>query len=756
MIVPDNILNDSANRAPKAVSPQSGDGALRAGVNLSTARRANDNGAPKEAESTDTSKKAEAPKSATLTLTPPEQQTETVNRDRLIAFTETGFTFGNVEYERILGTNDLVDENWLERAKVAAQPVCRLEMQNGKATGVMISPDLLLTNWHVFKELDDARGCLAQFNYRLDYSGRNFERYFDFQLEPDRYFISDRQLDYAIVAVSRISADSAVSLARFGYHRLNPVPNKLNPEEWITIIQHPSGGPRQFALRENRLVDKQDKFLWYQSDTAPGSSGAPAFNDQFQMIALHHSGVPKKVGNKFVLRDGTPVDSIEGRQDSEIEWIANEGLRVSALCDAIRQFAKHTLIDELIQIMDGNIKGDVMTESLKNKSPNGQGNTATGELPHDTPIKPQPELTVPIKSASTGTQTPEVILPVRIVVSVETAWGAPQPQAQPGNQPSYRLQTGTDSEPFGVEKMVEPQHDTKYKNRKGYDENFLDVTVPLPVVKKTSLVSKMDTDEYVIPYEHFSIVMNKKRRLAMFTASNLDASIKMRQPNGDKPSRKELTGLGKNDQEKWYTDPRIPQDHQLPDVFYNKDRSAFDKGHIVRREDVCWGSSLQQIIRANGDTFHTTNCSPQVANYNRSNLDGVWGKLENYVAEQNKSERLSLFAGPVLKDDDREFKGVTERGEIEVQIPQSFWKLVLSSDGGKLMAYAFVLEQDLSNTPFEFDVSPEWAPYLVSTKQLETLFDGFELPKAVHDADQFESDSANELLHRTSIRKRRK
>ncbi|RTL42354.1 MAG: hypothetical protein EKK48_10190 [Candidatus Melainabacteria bacterium] len=753
MIVPEDILNDTANRAPKSLAAHLPDRALVAGATLSSIRRGGDNGATKEDEIAQTA----SSKTATLTLPLSSQPPDKATKDRLGAFVETGFTFGKVEYERILGTNDLVDENWLDRAKMAAQPVCRLDLQNGKATGVMISPNLLLTNWHVFNDAIDAEGCLAQFNYRLDYSGRNFEQYYDFVLDPKRYFVSNKVLDFAIVAVSTKSTDSAASLSRYGYHRLNPVPNKLSPEEWITIIQHPSGGPRQFALRENRLIEKQDNFLWYQSDTAPGSSGAPAFNDQFQMIALHHSGVPKKVGDKYVLRDGSQVDSIEGRQESEIEWIANEGLRVSSLCDAIRQLKKDVLIDELIQIIDGTIKGDVMAESLQNKSSNGQGNQETKVQEREITTTIQPAVSTAAQPGRYGSQTPEIVVPVRIVVSIETAppWGPTLTYLS--NQPSGAPTVSrADAELFGVEKMVEPQHDTKYSNRKGYDEDFLDVNVPLPVVKKTSLVSKMDNDEYVIPYEHFSVVMNKKRRLAMFTASNLDASVKMRQPNGDKPSRKELTGLGKNDQEKWYTDPRIPQDHQLPDVFYNKDRSAFDKGHIVRREDVCWGTGIQQIIRANGDTFHTTNCSPQVANYNRSNLDGIWGKLENYVAEQNKAERLSLFAGPVLKDDDQVFHGVTDRGDIEVQIPQSFWKLVISAEDGQLKAYAFVLEQDLSSTPFEFDVTPEWAPYLVSTKQLEALLDGFELPRAIHAADQFESDSASELLHRTPIRKRRK
>ena len=32
----------------------------------------------------------------------------------------------------------------------------------------------------------------------------------------------------------------------------------------------------------------------YKSDTAPGSSGSPVFNNEWQLIALHSAGVAKK------------------------------------------------------------------------------------------------------------------------------------------------------------------------------------------------------------------------------------------------------------------------------------------------------------------------------------------------------------------------------------------------------------------------------------------------------------------------------
>jgi endonuclease G len=69
----------------------------------------------------------------------------------------------------------------------------------------------------------------------------------------------------------------------------------VSPGEYLTIIQHPSGGDKQIALRENQLLKIDTHTLWYRTDTSPGSSGSPVFNDVWQVVALHHSGVPKKM-----------------------------------------------------------------------------------------------------------------------------------------------------------------------------------------------------------------------------------------------------------------------------------------------------------------------------------------------------------------------------------------------------------------------------------------------------------------------------
>jgi len=77
-----------------------------------------------------------------------------------------------------MGTNDLVDEFYLERALLAALPVCRIGIRDatgherGSATGFMISPRLMITNHHVFASAKEAEPSIAEFNYRYNVAGR--------------------------------------------------------------------------------------------------------------------------------------------------------------------------------------------------------------------------------------------------------------------------------------------------------------------------------------------------------------------------------------------------------------------------------------------------------------------------------------------------------------------------------------------------------------------------------------------------------
>jgi endonuclease G len=314
--------------------------------------------------------------------------------------------------------------------------------------------------------------------------------------------------------------------------------------------------------------------------------------------------------------------------------------------------------------------------------------------------------------------------------------------------PAWRSTPNSEGVPT-LEKMRTPLIARDLDSRAGYKPDFLglkegDVPVPELTKRGQDIVSLLSGGSEVIKYHKFSIVLHRKRRLALYTAANVDWRAQYRLIQGRKPTRRQLTGLGEHDIEKWTTDPRVDPEHQLPDVFYTKDGGAFDKGHLVRRDDVVWGKTFEDMQKANGDTYHTTNCSPQVKSFNQSAQgDDNWGDLELLVQGQTKSERAILFSGPVLSDDDKVFVGRDDGGgEIRLAIPGRFWKIVVVKQGNDAGAYAFMLEQDLSRVRLveEFAVPTAWRQYMVAVRDIETAIGGLLDMKWLIEHDRRKSD----------------
>ena len=200
-----------------------------------------------------------------------------------------------LEQEALLGTNDLVELNFLERCLLVRQAIGRVKVvrpgERGWATGFLVAPGLLLTNHHVFPTAESVGSSQVTFDYWLDVSGQQPADLDEFALRPGDFFVSNDELDYAVVAVAPSSA-FGTSIAKRRYVRLIPDVGKVKQDEFVTILQHPEGEPMQVALRENKVIRVADgePFIWYSADTAHGSSGSPVFNDSLQLVALHANG----------------------------------------------------------------------------------------------------------------------------------------------------------------------------------------------------------------------------------------------------------------------------------------------------------------------------------------------------------------------------------------------------------------------------------------------------------------------------------
>ena len=600
--------------------------------------------------------------------------------------------------ERIIQGNDLDGINYLAKGTLASRSVCRIQLKDarsnllGYGTGFLIGPNILITNHHVFGKPADAANSIADFDYELDVFG--MERTpVRFAFEPKKLFYTNDKLDFSLVAVASRSQAGDRNLADFGWLPLSGEPGKGDPGEYLTIVQHPSGQPKQVCVRENKLLKYVGDFVWYMTDTTPGSSGSPAFNRFWQVLALHHAGVPRKNSRGQTLtKDGKVWDA--SVDESQIDWIANEGVRVSAIVADIKvAVGSHPLVKAMLALPTlpappppvGPEKG-----KLSGASPGAKpyGNDLWLEQSGD---------------------TTSLVIPIRIPMAVlkqdrsELPISGPRPPAPvapmiPGPIGGGRIGvfTGLPIEAVHIDQ-------TTLGSRPGYKPNFIGsgkLSVPLPKIP-ASLKSKVATlkgkpSQSQLKYFNYSVVMNKERKFAFFSCVNIDGG--------------QQQDVGKREGDSWKRDPRIADEFQIGDEFYKKqktfeadrDANPFDRGHLVRRLDATWGKTVAEAKEHGDDSFHFTNATPQFFSFNQGKQ--LWAGLEDFTRDVllKGEEKGIVMNGPVFDGPDagddalpdpsgRAHKDPTFGG---VGIPKYFWKiLVTKADGGGLKAMAFLMTQ---------------------------------------------------------------
>ena len=66
------------------------------------------------------------------------------------------------------------------------------------------------------------------------------------------------------------------------------LPGKLARDERLVITQHPAGAPQCLDFGRFERVCPSKTRIFYSVSTAPGSSGAPCFNQQFELVGMHN------------------------------------------------------------------------------------------------------------------------------------------------------------------------------------------------------------------------------------------------------------------------------------------------------------------------------------------------------------------------------------------------------------------------------------------------------------------------------------
>lgn len=257
----------------------------------------------------------------------------------------------NAQERMIGGQLDLQEACLLEKLVKFSRAVGRVVLPAGQGlgTGWLIDEGLLLTNHHVLPNRGIAQGTSVMMGYERSAEGKP-QNGQTFNLRPDLFYLTPREtasgeeevdLDFALVAVESRSQEGKL-LADYGFVTLDGAGGKVIESENCMVIQHPQGDYKKITLRDNRLLlvtdqPGADKHVFYESDTLQGSSGALVVGlGTGEAIALHRAGVPRRDAQGRMLRkDGKPWQ--RGDSDSDVDWVANQGVRVSRLVDFISQ-----------------------------------------------------------------------------------------------------------------------------------------------------------------------------------------------------------------------------------------------------------------------------------------------------------------------------------------------------------------------------------------------------------------------------------
>ncbi|HKI03094.1 MAG TPA: serine protease [Thermoanaerobaculia bacterium] len=202
--------------------------------------------------------------------------------------------------ERIFSKEEsLVDLNWYRRGLDIARAVGRLSIA-GTAAGTcfLVSPRHVLTPWHVISSSKDAEDCAVVFESAGAGTGEIR------RVKAVVWSSGSAELDATILELDApVSDASAVSLKASKR-------TSLIIGDRVVVVGYPYGGALSFSLSESAIVAVNDHCVHYSTPTAPGSSGSPVFDRNWNLLAMHHALVKRQTQDGETVSEGIRASSI--------------------------------------------------------------------------------------------------------------------------------------------------------------------------------------------------------------------------------------------------------------------------------------------------------------------------------------------------------------------------------------------------------------------------------------------------------------
>lgn len=595
-------------------------------------------------------------------------------------------------------------------------------------TGFLVGDNIIMTNRHVAEIFCNGLGIDGIRVHQNEIAGIDFKEEQFTPSTEDVFFDIDDVLmihpywDMALLKVKTPDSHKEKEPLKLS---VKPTMDILNRN--IAVIGYPAFDPRNDGELQNKIF----KGRFYTKRLQPGRTTgiAKVRSYSYSVAALKHDA--STLG-------GNSGSAVIDLNSGEIVGLHFAGkYRKSNYAVPISELAK----DKFVQKFGLNFTGDASTDTYHWHPVWGTVDRLDA-LDRDSTVVKQARRNVQkndVQPSNTlkleGTITPEGKLAISVPIQVDF---------QATNQPVKQASSPQPSSTGFFEGFV-----GTYEEREGYDSDFLGTSVPLPwlsddLYEKAARNSQATSRRHVLTYTNFSIVMNRERRLAFFSAVNIDGSNPGVIPKNGGASHS------------WYFDDRISKDYQMDNDYYRDfqgEKNPLDRGHVVRRIEPTWGKNSERIVKAHNDTFHWTNCSPQHSRFNKQGF--LWAKIENFLLNNARAEnqRISVFSGPVFRETDPFYMAPTG---VQVHLPVEFWKVVVYTSNGQLKARAFLLsqEREVDNLveALEYD---NYNEYQLPINELEDIIDiQFENPFSGFDLKRFDQFQGNQENVNGSTRKK--
>lgn len=595
-----------------------------------------------------------------------------------------------------------------ERLKLPIQAVGRIELEGHPmalswvGTGWLVDHGIVATNRHVAREF--ARRTTTDFVFHTNFNQEPVQASIDFLEEIN----NSKEFSYKLSKVLHIEDNDGPDLAFFqieGAGLPGPISfyeDGTSEEQQVAVIGYPA---RDSRIPEQDLMDRLFEGVYNKKRLAPGQ-------------ILHSE-------SRFLAHDCTTLGGNSGSVLLDLDTGNAVGMHFAGRFLQANYAVPAALIQErLHDISMGNpIRRSYSTASYS------QDTTSRNNKPALSIQTQKPKTSVQLSTSGDEPLKLTCTIPLHVTIEVgqPTQQGAVSPApAQVAVNPT---RTNVVAQSFPANDHFEPERRKEdYDDREGYQSNFLGegFEVQLPeIVENTKDILKFgeDEEETILKYEHFSVVMNQKRRMCVYSAVNID---------GEQSKKRKRTG--------WRYDPRISKDYQIRYECYGN-APKYSRGHMTRREDPVWGDS-DSATRGNADSMHVTNAVPQMQTFNA----GIWLDLEDYALDNARDDdmRISVFTGPIFDDNDPV--------QWDVKIPVRFFKVIafIHDETNKLSATGYIMSQEDFIQEFVYG---EHKTYQESIRNIER-FTGLSFGSLTeHDLLDADSESIRQpLVHPSQIR----